>query len=56
MASVIGVGGVFLRVADPAATREWYERVLGFYGELGYAANTSQPLEKWLDPTKRGDR
>jgi len=29
MASVIGVGGVFLRVADPAATREWYERVLG---------------------------
>jgi predicted enzyme related to lactoylglutathione lyase len=29
MASVIGIGGVFLRVADPAATRAWYERVLG---------------------------
>lgn len=36
--------------------RRGNERVLGFYGELGYAANTSQPLEKWLDPTKRGDR
>jgi predicted enzyme related to lactoylglutathione lyase len=26
---VIGLGGVFRRVADPAATAAWYERVLG---------------------------
>lgn len=29
MASVIGVGGVFVKVSDPVATRAWYERVLG---------------------------
>jgi predicted enzyme related to lactoylglutathione lyase len=26
---VIGFGGAFLKVADPAATRDWYSRVLG---------------------------
>ncbi|MCT2560036.1 VOC family protein [Tsuneonella sp. YG55] len=29
MAKVLGVGGVFFKSADPAATREWYARVLG---------------------------
>jgi predicted enzyme related to lactoylglutathione lyase len=29
MASVIGVGGVFLKARDPDALRAWYERVLG---------------------------
>jgi catechol 2,3-dioxygenase-like lactoylglutathione lyase family enzyme len=29
MAAVVGVGGVFLRCEDPAATAAWYERVLG---------------------------
>ena len=29
MAKVLGIGGVFFKVADPAATREWYARVLG---------------------------
>ncbi len=30
MARVLGVGGVFLRAADPDALRAWYVRVLGF--------------------------
>lgn len=29
MAQVIGVGGIFFKANDPAATREWYGRVLG---------------------------
>lgn len=29
MASVLGIGGVFFKAADTAATREWYARVLG---------------------------
>ena len=29
MARVIGVGGVFPRMGDPVALREWYTRVLG---------------------------
>ena len=28
-AGVVGLGGVFLKVEDPAAWRAWYERVLG---------------------------
>lgn len=36
--------------------RRGNEAVLGFYQDLGYALNTSQPVEKWIDPTKRGDR
>ena len=31
------------------------EAVLAFYEELGYALGSSVPIEKWLDPTKRGD-
>jgi catechol 2,3-dioxygenase-like lactoylglutathione lyase family enzyme len=30
MASVLGIGGVFLRCADPDALLAWYARVLGF--------------------------
>jgi predicted enzyme related to lactoylglutathione lyase len=29
MAKVIGIGGLFFKSADPAATRDWYARVLG---------------------------
>ena len=29
MAKVIGLGGLFFKSADPAATSEWYARVLG---------------------------
>lgn len=29
MATVIGLGGVFLRCADPEATKAWYRDVLG---------------------------
>jgi predicted enzyme related to lactoylglutathione lyase len=29
MAKVLGLGGLFFKSADPAATREWYGRVLG---------------------------
>ena len=29
MPSVIGLGGLFFKSADPAACREWYGRVLG---------------------------
>ena len=31
------------------------EAVLAFYEELGYARGSSVPIEKWLDPSKRGD-
>ncbi|WP_126176848.1 VOC family protein [Tsuneonella rigui] len=29
MAKVLGVGGIFFKSADPQATREWYNQVLG---------------------------
>ena len=29
MARVLGLGGLFFKAADPAATRDWYARVLG---------------------------
>jgi ribosomal protein S18 acetylase RimI-like enzyme len=29
--------------------------VLGFYDGLGYEAGPSQQIEKWIDPSKRGD-
>ncbi len=34
--------------------RQGNEKVLGFYNELGYGANSSQLMEKWIDPSKRG--
>ena len=35
MAKVTGLGGVFYVAKDPAATRQWYEDVLGITGEFG---------------------
>lgn len=35
--------------------RSGNEKVLGFYASLGYGANSAQSLEKWIDPSKRGD-
>jgi predicted enzyme related to lactoylglutathione lyase len=35
MPRVLGLGGLFFKSADPAATQEWYARVLGV------------PMEKW---------
>jgi hypothetical protein len=30
--------------------------VLGFYDGLGYQPGAVTSIEKWLDPSKRGDR
>ncbi|MDX2204319.1 MAG: GNAT family acetyltransferase [Hyphomicrobiaceae bacterium] len=35
--------------------RRGNETVLGFYECLGYAPNSSQLIERWIDPSKRGD-
>ena len=35
MAKVTGLGGVFYKVADPAATQAWYREMLGVGGEWG---------------------
>jgi catechol 2,3-dioxygenase-like lactoylglutathione lyase family enzyme len=35
MAKVTGLGGVFYKVADPAATRAWYLEKLGIGGDWG---------------------
>lgn len=35
MAKVTGLGGVFYKVADPGATKAWYEANLGIGGEWG---------------------
>ena len=35
MAKVTGLGGVFYKVADPEATRAWYQETLGIGGEWG---------------------
>ena len=35
MARVTGLGGVFYKVADPDATRAWYQQMLGVGGEWG---------------------
>ncbi|MEQ7874796.1 VOC family protein [Sphingomonas sp. ASV193] len=35
MAKVTGLGGLFYRVLDPAATRAWYREMLGIGGEWG---------------------
>jgi ribosomal protein S18 acetylase RimI-like enzyme len=36
--------------------RQSNSAVLGFYTELGYDTGTSVQIEKWIDPSKRGDR
>jgi catechol 2,3-dioxygenase-like lactoylglutathione lyase family enzyme len=35
MAKVTGLGGIFYKVSDPAATRLWYQENLGIGGEWG---------------------
>ncbi len=35
MARITGLGGIFYRVADPEATRAWYQENLGIGGEWG---------------------
>lgn len=35
MARVTGLGGIFYKVADPAATSKWYQEMLGVGGEWG---------------------
>jgi catechol 2,3-dioxygenase-like lactoylglutathione lyase family enzyme len=35
MAKITGLGGLFYKVRDPAATRAWYEEKLGIGGEWG---------------------
>lgn len=36
MAAVLGIGGLFIKVSDPAAMGEWYRRVLGIdWGDYG---------------------
>lgn len=34
--------------------RRGNEKVLGFYDDLGYTQGSSVPLEKWIDPSRRG--
>ena len=36
MARVVGLGGVFFKVADQAALADWYRRVLGFDIQEGW--------------------
>ena len=35
--------------------RKGNEAVLGFYDGLGYAEGSTQQIEKWIDPAKRGE-
>jgi catechol 2,3-dioxygenase-like lactoylglutathione lyase family enzyme len=35
MARITGLGGIFYKVADPAATKAWYQEILGIGGEWG---------------------
>lgn len=35
MPRVTGLGGIFYRVKDPAATQKWYQETLGVGGEYG---------------------
>ena len=35
MAKVTGLGGIFYKVADPAASQKWYQETLGVGGEYG---------------------
>jgi len=41
---------------DNLLVRSSNEPVLGFYAEQGYVMGSSVQIEKWIDPTKRGDR
>lgn len=45
MAGITGLGGVFVKRADPEATSAWYKDVLGVSGEYG-------PMFRWADEPK----
>lgn len=47
MAKVTGLGGVFYKVADPAATQAWYQENLGIGGAWG-------AMFTWADETGDG--
>jgi predicted enzyme related to lactoylglutathione lyase len=54
MARVTGLGGIFYKVPDPAATRAWYKEMLGVGGEWGamfpWSADTSGAAFSLLSP------
>lgn len=47
---VTGIGGIFFKCADPAATREWYAKHLGFstekYGTIFEWYDADKPEQK----------
>ena len=57
MARVTGLGGVFYKVADPAATQAWYQETLGIGGDWGatfrYADEGSEDPYSLLSPFKQ---
>jgi catechol 2,3-dioxygenase-like lactoylglutathione lyase family enzyme len=57
MARVTGLGGVFYKVADPAATQAWYQENLGIGGEWGvtfrYADEGTDDPFSLLSPFKQ---
>jgi len=48
MGKVTGLGGIFYKVADPAATQAWYKEMLGIGGDWG--ANFRWADESGEDP------
>jgi catechol 2,3-dioxygenase-like lactoylglutathione lyase family enzyme len=57
MARVTGLGGVFYKVADPAATQAWYQEHLGIGGDWGatfrYADEGTDDPFSLLSPFKQ---
>ncbi len=57
MARVTGLGGVFYKVADPAATQAWYQEMLGIGGDWGatfrYADEGTEDPYSLLSPFKQ---
>ena len=57
MARVTGLGGIFYKVADPAATSAWYQENLGIGGEWGamfpWSAEAGGDAYSLLSPFKQ---
>ncbi len=57
MARVTGLGGIFYKVADPAATSAWYKENLGIGGEWGaifpWSAEAGGDAYSLLSPFKQ---
>ena len=57
MARVTGLGGIFYKVADPAATSAWYKDKLGIGGDWGaifpWAAEAGGDAYSLLSPFKQ---